>query len=577
MTLSEHSQIRQALARAGEATCVGMGQAGDADLVSLLGADSCKLNFLDWRHFRSRFLADRRRLSRQFHGKPAVIHAGGPATMPLLPHFIVLVALLRPSCLWGVAPDGTCRRISWAGVAAALGSVVWASLRALLALGGFFLAARPGRRKASSREALPGLAGGDGSVLYLKTNFSFSETQAGGSLAHTAGVVNALADKGKPTFFITAEAAPELRPGVEIFHLPPPGTAPLPTAWYGLLLAKVMARQAKEFALSRGLKPGFVYQRLVPFNAAGMYVARALGIPWVLEYNGSEAWVAKHWGQGGAFLTLSAAFERAALLMADRVVVVSDLLRQELLEMGVGAERITMYPNCVDPTLYSPGRFSPEQTGGLRSSLGIDRQDMMCTFVGTFGKWHGAEILAQAVAQWHASDPGFLKEHRLRFVFVGDGLMMPEVRRTLGPLVDQGLAVLTGIVPQAQTPLYLAASDVLVSPHVANQDGSRFFGSPTKLFEYMAMAKPIVASDLEQIGDILRPGLAIWEQGAAPLAPHEDYRLAVLCRPGAVEDIQRAVKFLALNPACWPNLGEAARKRVMERYTWQRHVAEVLG
>ena len=49
----------------------------------------------------------------------------------------------------------------------------------------------------------------------------------------------------------------------------------------------------------------------------------------------------------------------------------------------------------------------------------------------------------------------------------------------------------------------LAACDVLASPHMGNPDGTRFFGSPTKLFEYMAMGRAIVASDLEQIGEVL--------------------------------------------------------------------------
>ncbi len=59
---------------------------------------------------------------------------------------------------------------------------------------------------------------------------------------------------------------------------------------------------------------------------------------------------------------------------------------------------------------------------------------------------------------------------------------------------------------QSEAPTYLAISDIVVSPTVPNPDGSPFFGSPTKLFEYMAMGKPIVASDLDQIGEVLTPG-----------------------------------------------------------------------
>ena len=113
-------------------------------------------------------------------------------------------------------------------------------------------------------------------------------------------------------------------------------------------------------------------------------------------------------------------------------------------------------------------------------------------------------------------------------------------------------------MPQAEAPIHLAASDVLVSPHVPNADGSPFFGSPTKLFEYMAAGKAIIASDLEQIGDVLRDDLA------------------VLVTPGDSDDLARALRDLAANPARRAELGARARARVLEQYTWDHPVGAVL-
>ena len=73
----------------------------------------------------------------------------------------------------------------------------------------------------------------------------------------------------------------------------------------------------------------------------------------------------------------------------------------------------------------------------------------------------------------------------------------------------------------------LACSDVCVSPHVPNPDGTPFFGSPTKLFEYMGLGKAIVASDLDQIGEVIE---------------HE--RSGLLCPPGDVDAAAAAIRRL---------------------------------
>lgn len=55
---------------------------------------------------------------------------------------------------------------------------------------------------------------------------------------------------------------------------------------------------------------------------------------------------------------------------------------------------------------------------------------------------------------------------------------------------------------------YLSLCDIFVSPHSLNNEKA-FIGSPTKLFEYMAMEKVIIASDLDQISDIINPALNV--------------------------------------------------------------------
>src|SRR5262249_28738315 len=164
----------------------------------------------------------------------------------------------------------------------------------------------------------------------------------------------------------------------------------------------------------------------------------------------------------------------------------------------------------------------------------------------------------------------------LRFLLIGDGLTMPEVRRLIAQAGAEPFVTLPGLVPQEATPRYLAASDIFVSPHVANTDESRFFGSPTKLFEYMAMGKPIVASDLEQIGAVLAPSLAASQlPGTEPsdVAPEP---VAVLTRPGEVPELVASLRFLVDRPQWRASLGSAARRHALARFTWDHHVQAIL-
>ena len=143
--------------------------------------------------------------------------------------------------------------------------------------------------------------------------------------------------------------------------------------------------------------PRFIYQRLSLGNFAGVTLSRKLGVPLVLEYNGSEAWVAKNWGRALRFHTTAALAEDVNIRHAQVIVTVSDVLRDELLERGVDAARIVSYPNCIDPKIFDPRRFSAEDNARTRHEVGFSPGDVVATFVGTFGQWHGVDVLALAI------------------------------------------------------------------------------------------------------------------------------------------------------------------------------------
>ena len=418
----------------------------------------------------------------------------GSALLPLLKlvasivparHIYLVDAALRPQRISRLDAIGSVVRLAYASVVART-----AVMRARHEIGNLL---------ATERIAVDKVAGSE--VLYLNANLWFG-VKAGGSVGHISGVVNALLQTGYTVHFASAGGRLMIKDAATYIRLVPPAYFGMPFECNYYRFHFNVVQQLKQLATHHHFD--FIYQRLSIANYSGVVLSRSLGIPLVLEYNGSEAWIARNWGRPLWEQGLAEQVEATNLRHAHLVVTISDVLRDELLDRGVAPERIVSYPNCIDPDMFDPERFTAQEVAELRRRHGIPVDAVVVTFLGTFGQWHGAEVLAQAIQQLIDNDQGWVEAKKVHFLLVGDGLKMPDVRKILGDHARGPYVTLAGLVPQHEAPLYLASSDILCSPHVPNADGTKFFGSPTKLFEYMAMGKAIVASDLDQIGDVLR-------------------------------------------------------------------------
>jgi glycosyltransferase involved in cell wall biosynthesis len=370
----------------------------------------------------------------------------------------------------------------------------------------------------------------------------------GGALTHVTGFLSGLMEEGARVAVFSGrplQTACEMHkiPGSRPFHL--------------LREASSLAYNLRFIAAARKplakKKPRLLYQRHGKFLFAGAILSRLLRIPLVLEYNGSEDWIAKHWDPS-RFAPWLRLCEAVSIRAASLVVVVSKPLKQQLMEIGVPEERILVNPNAVDPQ-----RFSPNCGGArLREQLGFRVEDVVVCFVGTFSYWHGVAVLEQAIRSLqakaqHANSP-------LKFLLVGDGPLAPQLRQVLGTCVPDGLITFTGAVPHHSVCAYLDAADILVSPHVPMPGGRPFFGSPTKLFEYMAMGKAIAASALDQIADVLEHG-----------------KTALLVKPGDVGELTEAIQHLASDSKLRIELGRNAREAALTRHTWRGNARRVLA
>jgi glycosyltransferase involved in cell wall biosynthesis len=386
-------------------------------------------------------------------------------------------------------------------------------------------------------------------------------------------VANALARAGVAVRLLSSSEQPLLDARTHAVVVPPAMLISFPfelnSHRYQSVFLSAARRQAADGA------PDFIYQRYALNDMSGLLLRERLGVPLVLEWNGSEVWAQRHWGERLRFESLALRIERASLRHADLVVVVSEPLVEQAVSLGASRARVLFYPNGIDPLIFDPARFTAADRREARQALGVPADADLVTFVGTFGTWHGTEVLAAAIRRLIDTQRPWLEERRAHFLYVGDGALGPKVRETLGSDLGAPFVTLAGIRPQAETPRTLAASDILLSPHVPNPDGTPFFGSPTKLFEYMAMAKPIVASELDQIGWVLKG----WRPGEPPPAKASAGRAcaAVLVEPGAVDSLVAGIRRALLMPSTEREaMGALARRLALESFTWDRNVAAVL-
>jgi glycosyltransferase involved in cell wall biosynthesis len=370
-------------------------------------------------------------------------------------------------------------------------------------------------------------------------------TQLGGAASHINGFINAAHRMGARLVLISNDeiaGLDERKAQLKVVWPRPVGSTRAAFDLYNNLLFTHGALREIEAA-----KPDFIYQRYSRFTLAGVEASLRARLPLFLEYNGSEVWVGRHWDKVGR-LGLLERFERVNLAAAARIFVVSEVEQRNLLRAGVEAEKIVVNPNGVDAEHFRP------QIGGerVREELGIAPDETLVGFVGSFGPWHGVLALAEAIKLMP-------KDARVRFLLVGSGSLREEVENTLRAAGAQERVIFTGAVSHERVPSLLDACDVLASPHVPLADGSEFFGSPTKLFEYMAMGKGIVASRLGQIGDVLA---------------HEE--TALLVEPGDARELSEAIKRLTASKELREHLGAAARREAIARHTWEHNARRVL-
>ena len=228
--------------------------------------------------------------------------------------------------------------------------------------------------------------------------------------------------------------------------------------------------------------------------------AREIGIPWAYEVRGllEETWVASR--PAGSEQDHAARSERYHLLRereteiagsADHVFTLSETLRNELVARGLDRDRISLVPNAVDAELLS-GSLEPAHA---RRALGMPDDGFWIGTVSSLVDYEGLDTLLGAVA--------ILRGRGLdaRALIVGDGVSRGALEAEAHRLGIERATVFTGRVPRERALIYHQALDVFVVPR-RDVRVCRLV-TPLKPIEAMAFGRPVVASNLPALAEIV--------------------------------------------------------------------------
>ena len=400
-------------------------------------------------------------------------------------------------------------------------------------------------------------------LLYLKT-VPFDEKSGGGSITHTIGMINGLLDAGVDIKVLGETQIDLIRAPQEQIDLPPFVNIPYLGNY---LYAKRMKKGVKSWLANQQEAFDVVYGRYTMFNDSLITLKKAKNCKLIVEFNSFQSdsfrdiFIATakktHNKIIVGFLQLLAPFvklvinhyENRILSHADYLITVSQILKEDLIKRKhIAAEKILVLPNGVDPN-----QFCYQAAAGvtIRDRYYIPTANTVIGFAGTFGNWHGIPELTEAFHNIATSNPN------VSFLVMGKGALLPQMQRQLA---DFPQVHFTGLIPYAEMPDYFSACNILVISNSWNpQNGGRFFGSPTKLFEYMSMGRAIVASDLEQIQDVL-----------------QNEETALLYRTGDANSLTAALQRLINDSDLQLRLGRNARECAIQVHTWEENGRQVL-
>jgi len=303
-------------------------------------------------------------------------------------------------------------------------------------------------------------------------------------------------------------------------------------------LGKLNAYQAwKEL----GSQVDWVYERFSPFASLGRPFKRR-GLPWILETHAPLAYESKTERKTSVLRKVAQHLEIQAYQDCDALICVSESLKEIIVnDFGIRADKVLVVPNAVDLDRFSPDIAYPKRFF----------EGFTLGFVGRLYAWHGLDILLTALNELQHEGID------ISLVVVGDGLVRKEWEGQSQRLGISHRVKFVGQVDWQDVPHYIAGFDVGYIGNIKMQVG-KMYHSPLKLYEYMAMEKPVLASAFDDAKAVIQENIT-----------------GFLFEAENLSDLKRALRTAYNLRESLPKMGQAARKEIFAHHGWTARVEKM--
>ena len=266
---------------------------------------------------------------------------------------------------------------------------------------------------------------------------------------------------------------------------------------------------------------------LVPNGWAAAGVVQRRRTPLVVTLHGSDLVLAER-------LRAVRRLARQTLSAAGAVTTVSDDLRRRVERLGATPGTTSTVHLGIDTAMFAPHPPDP----AVRERLGGAAGDVLVLAVGRLIEVKGFRYLVEAVSRLD----------RVHLAVVGDGGLRTELEE-----LAKGIAApvnLVGNLDHAVVSDALAAADVVVVPSIVTERGN-VDGLPTTLLEALAAGRPVVASAVGGIPEVVTDGSN-----------------GLLVAPRDVDALAAALAELRDDAGLRDRLGHEARRRAVTELDW---------